>query len=108
LQIELRVKTIALRIDAVFKKVYRIDDDVALNYTCFFTEKKLVFKLTGGNLAFILPSLPESCLWDDTDLHININMMQSDLEENYNKMKKLKESEVDVPPTLWERIKSWF
>ncbi len=106
--IELRVKEIATKIDQLIKKIYRVNDEVAFNYTCYFTEKTLVYKLIGGSLSVLLPSLPESCLWNETDLHINLNLMQSDLEESFRNMKKQKETEVVEPPSLWKRIKSWF
>ncbi len=107
--IELRVKAIANKIDKLFKKTYRVEDEVPFNYTCYFMDKKLVYKLLGTNgVSILLPSLPESCLWDDTDLHINMNLMESDIIDNYTKTKKLKDSLTEEPPTFWERIKSWF
>lgn len=108
LVIELRVKEIANKIDAVFKKVYQVDETMVFDYVCYFIDKTMVFKLNGANGKIIFPSLPESCLWDNTDLHINMNLLESDVVDARNKARKLKESEVVEPPTLWEKIRSWF
>jgi len=106
--VELRVKEIANKIDELVKKVFRVSDEVKFTYTCFFMDKKLAFKLRDIlGVDVFLPELPESCLWDETDLHINLNLMQSDLEENYSKIKKEREKAVK-PPSLWDKIKSWF
>lgn len=106
--IETRTKSIANKIDKIIKDVYRISDLISFNYICYFTNNKLVFKLNGpSSISILLPSLPESCLWNETDLHIGLSLLQTDLEETYKQSKKLDEK-IEKPLTLWQRIKNWF
>src|SRR5688572_15530215 len=81
--IEARVKEIANKIDAIFKRIYRIDEAIIFDYTCFFVNQTLVFRLHGSTGKIQFPTLPTSCLWDETDLHINLNLLESDVFDGY-------------------------
>lgn len=106
--IETRTKLIANKIDKIIKNVYQISDLISFNYICYFTNNKLVFKLNGpSSISILLPSLPESCLWNEPDLHIGLILLQTDLEETYKQSKKLNEK-VEKPLTSCQKIKNWL
>lgn len=106
--IETRTRAISNKIDKIIKDVYQISDLISFNYICYFTNNKLVFKLNGpSSISILLPSLTESCLWSETDLHIGLSLLQTDIEETYKQAKKLDEK-IKKPLTLWQKIKNWL
>jgi hypothetical protein len=88
--IEARVKVISDKLDVVYRDVFKIGE-AELTYVCFFKrDNTITFKviLPSGNY-FFLPSMPVSCLYDDADLHINVELVRSDLSDEFNKIKKV-------------------
>lgn len=109
--VESRVKEICKKVSELYSDVFRFQDKIPFTCTCYFDIKnRLLIKLRiAPDYVLSTGELPTSCLWNDTDLHINLQLMKSDFEAEYIKFKK-KQKEIDdsKPPSLFKKIKSWF
>ena len=113
LAVENRVKHITTKIDQAYKTTFKIPDQAGLNYACFFQlDNTLIFKVsTQSGYVAHLPKIPTACLWSDTELYIGIQLMITDLEEEYKKeIEKAKKLLEENPPeeSLWQKIKKYF
>jgi hypothetical protein len=111
--IQIRFSHIVLKIDAMYKDIFKIKD-VNFTYACDFLEDdKVCFSAGIKNTGVVIPfpTLPLSCYWNDADLHINLEMLKSDLIDVYNKAKNAKkEEDTKQQPknSVWEFVKSLF
>ncbi len=106
-----RLKIIGKRIDQAYKKSFNIDDSVNLFYSCYFKPgNKIIYKVSDGKgVEAFFPEIDVSCIWNETDLHIAINMMSSDFADEYAKIRNaLRDAEKSKPLTLWQKIKRWL
>lgn len=104
--VEDRISMIADKINPLLKNIFKVHDRIELLYVCHFIDDKLHFSVRlPPHPALLLPPISESCLWNDTDLHIELNLLQTDLEEIAKKVKDFKAEEV---PSTWKKIKIWI
>jgi hypothetical protein len=99
------------RINAAYKNAFKIDDSVNLVYSCYFKPgNKILFKVSDGQgFSAFLPEIDVSCVWNEADLHIAVNMMTSDFTEEYVKIRNAaRELEETRPLTFWEKVRGWL
>lgn len=102
--IENRIKIIADKIDRIFKEIFHVEK-ITINYICHFkTNNTIIYKMNAPGVTLFLPEIPASCLWSDTDLHIALEMMKSDLHDEYIKAKKTYHESPEAKETFWQKI----
>lgn len=103
--IENRIKTIAHKIDQIYKDALHIEV-LTFNYICHFkTNNTIIYKISTTGFSAFLSEMPVACLWSDTDLHITLEMMKSDFNDEYVKLKKARISQLEnTKETLWQKI----
>lgn len=110
--IEHRVKEICKKLNANFVETFHLDDSIAFKTTAYWHhEDKISFKiLLPTNVVMTSCEMTTSCLWDDTDLHINLEMVKSDLQTDYAKYRSFvkKIQDEDMARSWWQKIKSWL
>lgn len=107
-----RFNHIVLKIDFIYKEIFKIDASYNFIYYCdFIAGDKICFRITEpvSKKYSITAPFPISCFWDDADLHINLEMMKSDFVEERTKLKKsLEKIAEEIPETFWQKLVRWF
>ena len=108
-----RVNHIMVKVDEIYREIFKIKGADIFVYTCVFTEDhKIVFKATDRltKISCYLPSIPISCLWDNTDLSIHMRLIASDIGDEFRKYKKERNEQLEkIPPkTRWDKFVDLF